>query len=116
MKDFKLCFVEDNIAYFTNQSLSKQWGDDWNDAPYEHNAGTPYENLRNRILRVYYEARLTTPAYHQHSGYSVEDINKKKAPWLIWNGKEKARLYAGATLGEFINFIEDIGGIYAILK
>ncbi|OGN14800.1 MAG: hypothetical protein A3J47_00270 [Candidatus Yanofskybacteria bacterium RIFCSPHIGHO2_02_FULL_43_22] len=37
-----LCFVEGNTAYFTTQELSKQWGDDWNDAPYEHNAERPY--------------------------------------------------------------------------
>lgn len=37
-----LCYVESNQAYFTTQDLSKQWGDDWNDAPYELNAGLPY--------------------------------------------------------------------------
>lgn len=41
-KTFKLCYVEHNWAYFTTQELSKQWGDDWDDAPYEHNAGSPY--------------------------------------------------------------------------
>jgi len=30
------------ILYYTTNSLDKQWGDDWNDSPYEHNAGTPY--------------------------------------------------------------------------
>lgn len=39
----KLCYVKGSFAYFTTQELSKQWGDDWNDAPYEHNAGEPYE-------------------------------------------------------------------------
>ena len=37
-----LCYVEGNFAYFTTQPLAKQWGDDWDDAPYEHNAGEPY--------------------------------------------------------------------------
>ena len=40
---YKLCYIEKNFAYFTTQDLEKQWGDDWDDAPYEHNAGTPYE-------------------------------------------------------------------------
>lgn len=40
---YKLCYVKDNFAYFTTRDLDKQWGDDWNDAPYEHNAGRPYE-------------------------------------------------------------------------
>lgn len=37
-----LCYVDDKFAYFTTQELAKQWGDDWDDAPYEHNAGEPY--------------------------------------------------------------------------
>ena len=41
-KPFKLCYVRHNILYFTD-SFEKQWGDDWDDAPYEHNAGEPYE-------------------------------------------------------------------------
>jgi len=51
--DFRLCFVriayedrEDHepthVAYFTSQPIVDQWGDDWGDAPYEHNAGPPY--------------------------------------------------------------------------
>ena len=37
-----LCYVYGPWAYFTSRPLSEQWGDDWNDAPYEHNAGEPY--------------------------------------------------------------------------
>ena len=36
-----LCYVDAPWAYFTTRRLSEQWGDDWDDAPYEHNAGTP---------------------------------------------------------------------------
>lgn len=39
-QDFKLCYVDDGFAYFTTKPLTEQWGDDWNDAPYEHNAKT----------------------------------------------------------------------------
>ena len=38
----KLCYLENNIMYFTSD-IENQWGDDWDDRPYEHNAGTPYE-------------------------------------------------------------------------
>ena len=38
-----LCYVDGCWAYFTTQRLDHQWGDDWNDAPYEHNAGPPYD-------------------------------------------------------------------------
>ena len=39
---YKLCYVSNGVLYFTNKELSEQWGDDWNDHPYEHNAGEPY--------------------------------------------------------------------------
>ena len=37
-----LCFVDKTWAYFTTKPIESQWGDDWDDAPYEHNAGEPY--------------------------------------------------------------------------
>lgn len=43
MKDAHLCYVDGNFAYFTTRHLYDQCGDDWNDVPYEHNAGAPYE-------------------------------------------------------------------------
>ena len=33
-------------AFFTPM-FERQWGDDWNDAPYEHNAGYPYDDYRD---------------------------------------------------------------------
>ena len=30
------------ILWFTTQPADLQWGDDWNDAPWQHNAGNPY--------------------------------------------------------------------------
>lgn len=34
--------------YFTD-NMQEQWGDDWDDAPYEHNAGGPYDHETNII-------------------------------------------------------------------
>jgi len=39
---YRLCYVDLPWVYFTTQDLDKQWGDDWDDAPYEHNAEEPY--------------------------------------------------------------------------
>ncbi|MBI2473352.1 hypothetical protein HYV70_02255 [Candidatus Uhrbacteria bacterium] len=38
-----LCMVDYGEVFFTTQSLADQRGDDWSSAPYEHNAGDPYE-------------------------------------------------------------------------
>ena len=38
-----------HYLYFTND-LEKQWGDDWDDAPYEYNAETPYDHDTEIII------------------------------------------------------------------
>lgn len=129
--DAVLCYVDSNhVAYFTTQSLEKQWGDDWNDAPYEHNAGTPYtwhckrstyhypcsvekrdcncENPTYEVYELWFDAPLRTPDYgHLNSPWSVEAINSGAVPWLK-NGI--AKIYAGTTLRTFRQIIAEIGG------
>lgn len=46
-----LCYVDGGKAYFTTQKLEDQWGDDWDDAPYEHNAGIPTKPCWHREQR-----------------------------------------------------------------
>jgi hypothetical protein len=47
-----------------------------------------------------------------NSSYSVQDINKGQVAWLESESWEKnpVRLFAGATLGEFITTIKSAGG------
>jgi hypothetical protein len=81
-----LCYVEKCWAFFTRAPLSAQWGDDWDDAPYEHNAGWPYEEytsngtrLDSRIVKIAFDSDLQTPADRGGgiSRFSVEMINAK---------------------------------------
>ena len=135
MKDYKLCYIRDNFAYFTTQDLDKQTGDDWNDTPYEHNAGEPYlplvygskeKNPRDwnedgtpkwEIYKVAYDyCGAETPAEiaGSNSMYSVDSINAKLTPWLVkWPNKA---LFAGASVEEFITFIEECGGTVYLPK
>ena len=86
-----LCYVDGSRCYFTTQDLEKQWGDDWNDAPYEYNAGEPYEPIRNgeswKIIKVIlYGGDLLVPEEQNDNNdryndrYSVEDINGGAVP------------------------------------
>lgn len=101
-KNYKLCYVKNHVAYFTLLPLSQQCGDDWDDAPYEHNAGYPYDD-KGPILEIPFSGEFKEPRDgHINSPYSVESINRKEAPWLV-NGKRK--LYAGASPKEFFDFI-----------
>lgn len=119
MQEFRLCYVDGSFAYFTTQELSEQWGDDWNDAPYEHNAGTPYEWSESykaakwEILKVAFEGSFRTPdSGVENSRYSVQDINKGQIAWLEnerWE-KRPIRIFAGTTLDEFTSAIKSSGG------
>lgn len=126
-----LCYVSGSCAYFTTQELSKQWGDDWNDAPYEHNAGEPYrwrpekwdqdqrkhvpnDEPRWDIVEVFFSSDLETPdAGHLNSPFSVEQINLGRTPWLFgdkWSHTPGLRIMAGTSLSEFKRLIRENGG------
>jgi len=111
----KLCYVEGAWAYFTEKPITGegcQWGDDWDDAPYEHNAGEPYD--AENIVKVAWDGPLETPGcWETNSQYSVERINAGAAAWLTscrWNSRPIVTIPAGTTLNEFIKLVESAGG------
>lgn len=125
-KQYKLCYVSGNILYFTD-NFEGQTGDDWDDAPYEHNAGEPYEwvdewsveanKYRGHIRMIAFKADewLEYPCDgHYNSPYSVDDINAGAIAWIrVYKGKP---LPAGATIGEAIEWLEGIGAKWGELK
>ena len=110
----KLCYIEDNWAYFTKLPLDEQWGDDWDDAPYEHNAGEPYEHLGADIMKLAWEGDLDTPCgNYNNSPYSVQRINKGAVPWLVsspWNKNIFVSIPGGTTMLDFITLVYASGG------
>ena len=115
---FGLCYVDRNVCYFTSQDIREQWGDDWDDAPYEHNAGTPYTPTvyhlatgekklsgkdwqqdgtpRYQLLKLYFEqpeeASIEAPCertYEANSPWDVRSINAGECPWLVVRGWSK---------------------------
>lgn len=125
MEKYKLCYIEGNKAWFTN-NFEKQWGDDWNDRPYEHNAGEPYNNWYEEIPHkppVYgkqykeHEIKLKTLYFevndwsdkrpHEMGNFSVKDINKGAVAWIH---TDNFNIYAGTTIEDFIDIIEKHNG------
>lgn len=105
-----LCYADDEFAYFTTQKLEKQWGDDWDDAPYEHNAGTPYDDKNSvedwKIFKVLFPSSFSTPVEYLkmlNTPFSVKQINTGVVAWL-WDGYTS--IYAGCTYKEFIKKIK----------
>lgn len=118
-----LCYVSGCWAYFTTQPLSKQWGDDWNDAPYEHNAGHPYyydEHDKKagkeqwEIIEVAFQADLITPkSDYLNSPFSVKQINAGAVAWLRSDQYHRGEIIvipAGTTLAKFRELINKSGG------
>lgn len=144
MKDFKLCYIDkDNTAYFTTQDLAAQAGDDWDDAPYEHNAGTPYEpriyhyadgrkekdphewnedgTPKWEICTVMFHAYdIETPSSrYGNSPYSVDKINAGAVAWLTgydYTNKKYVAINAGASIDEFKQKVRQCGGKIYILE
>lgn len=120
---FKLCYVRSNILYFTD-NFAGQDGDDWDDAPYEHNAGTPYEFIEGRNDNGHrghlrYIACLDLDAqepcdYYVNSPYSVDSINKGAMPWLTTSSY--GNLMAGTTIEEAMRWLTKTGCKWAELK
>lgn len=112
---YKLCYVENNFAYFTNLPLDEQWGDDWDDTPYEHNAGEPYCDEKDQIIKIAFDSdlHLLKPNHdYNNSPYSVQDINDGEISWL--RNYRGEGIYVGASIEEFKKFIwENYGDVYA---
>lgn len=123
---YKLCYVRDSWVYFTTQSLEKQWGDDWNDIPFECNAGKPYEWDAEAyvpgdapawdIVKVAYSGDFETPdsrCNSTNSPYSVEIINNGAVPWLstsLYSPPPHTHIYAGVSYSEFVRLVQSAGG------
>lgn len=120
--DAVLCFVDRSWprAWFTTRPLNEQWGDDWDDAPYEHNAGHPYywnprvdKGTPYTLFYVFFDADLVTPCDGcLNSSWSVEQINKGAVAWLRSRShvKDPTVILAGTPYGEFKKLIWSTGG------
>ena len=140
--DYKLCFVRtldgDNahVLYFTPFDATNITGDDWDNAPYEHNASEPYyarlgsykdihskketavvaEDIGDKLVEViiysYDTAALASPcSYVLNSDYSVKDINEGMTPWIVakWFENGVAReevIMANATYKEVVEKLD----------
>ena len=75
-----------NVVRFYLGENGKQWGDDWDDAPYEHNAERVYEDYvkATKDIAFTYDDIVLEPCDGvSDSHYSKQDMIKRKVPCLI---------------------------------
>ena len=122
--------------YFTPFDAANITGDDWDNAPYEHNASEPYyarlgsykdihskketavvaEDIGDKLIEViiysYDTATLVSPcSYVLNSDYSVKDINEGMTPWIVakWFENDVAReevIMANTTYKEVVEKLD----------
>lgn len=126
-EEFQLCYVERGFAWFTSCPLDSQWGDDWDDAPYEHNAGHPYPHhyegtgkdrkpVDHVLYKVAWEGPWETPDAHAtNSRWSIQMINRGAVAWLVpeaWltHSDDLRPIPAGTTLAKFHELVKLGGG------
>jgi hypothetical protein len=107
-----LCYVDAPWAWFTTQALADQWGDDWNDAPYECNAGTPYTGDGWEVFRVAFDGDFCGPS-DGGVWYSVEEINAGAVAWLRsprYAPSPHVIISAGTTYRAFVCLVQTARG------
>jgi len=85
----------------------KQWGDDWDDVPYEHNAGRVYDEFVKEIcdIVVNFDYDIEEPAnMFRNSPYSKKDMIERKTYTfvIVKEYVTKAHIYFGDTLASVL--------------
>lgn len=131
-KKFYLCYIDNdtNKAYFTSD-WDNQSGDDWNDRPYDCNAGTPYEHnynapeqgaengrgiyptIEHKKLVFEFNDRWDVHQPYESGNFSVDDINRGVIAWL-WG--ENFTIPAKTEYENFIKIVEENGGTIYLPK
>ena len=88
------------VRFYLGQDTLTTWGgDDWDDAPYEHNAGKVYDKYISGQIDIAFgfDSTVEEPAdICANSKYSKDDFIKRKAPFLTISHKRyKKEFYLG---------------------
>lgn len=96
---------EGNVVrfYLGEADLQMWYGDDWNDAPYEHNAGTVYSRFVEKTLDVAfpYDWFVLEPCSELvNSSVCKDDMRERRVPMLVitddvdgWVGRDSFEKY-----------------------
>ena len=83
--------------YLGEDNLKTWWGDDWDDRPYEHNAGLVYDKFVSSYIDIVFpfDWEIYEPGddwnYNGNSPYCKEDFINRQAPCILAIPPEIAR-------------------------
>lgn len=84
------------IKLYLGETVNGIYGDDWNDIPYEHNAGTVYDKFYTDTVEIAFP--LSTSVYEPCYGYSnspycKNDFLFRKVPFLLFGQLDESWEY-----------------------
>mgnify|MGYP003397330125 FL=1 len=76
------------VRFYLGYKNGEQYGDDWDDSPYEHNAGEVYEKYikGKKDIAFPYDDLILQPCTGALSGnsyYSKDDMKERRVPCII---------------------------------
>lgn len=85
-----------NVIRFYLGDDKEYWGDDWNDSPYEHNAGIVYDEYIKgyKDIAFPFDDLVLEPCDGTYNcSYCKDDMKKRKVPCIIVIPKDKQDYY-----------------------
>ena len=84
------------VKLYLGETVNGIYGDDWNDIPYEHNAGTVYDKFYTDTVEIVFP--LSTQVYepcfgYDNSPYCKKDFLFRKVPFLLFGQLEESWRY-----------------------
>lgn len=85
------------VKLYLGETVEGIFGDDWNDTPYEHNAGCVYDKFYNKTVEIAFP--LSTQVYepcfgYDNSPYCKNDFLFRKVPFLLFGQLNDAWKYS----------------------
>lgn len=103
--------------YLGDDNCNDYWGDDWNNAPYEHNAGMVYDRYVKEYVDVSFPfgSLVLEPQddwrCHGDSHYCKQDMKENKVPCIIVVPRQFTEDSWSDAFGEWVGH-KDIHKIY----
>lgn len=84
------------VKLYLGETVNGIYGDDWNDIPYEHNAGTVYDKFYTDTVEIAFP--LSTQVYepcfgYDNSPYCKKDFLFRKVPFLLFGQLDESWRY-----------------------
>jgi hypothetical protein len=99
--------------YLGADDCNDYWGDDWDNVPYEHNAGLVYARYIQGYVEFAFplDFAIIEPCYGwANSPFSKEDMKNRKVPCLEISTDPEIKIYFGDNIDEISKQITGLGG------